>query len=211
MGKRLKKLKLFLTGMKTREQVKKLVNQDWQKAEQNSALRKQEFSSKFEFTFTEENVNPFRLPVQFEESNTNQNEFKFDIPPRKAEFDDFVELEQLKLNDLESQMYSQIGTWKGTNIYYWVPLEPYKYEKDTSKDAKDKNKDADLLNQLQMPPTIQIAVHASIEEARVLRQGAEEEYTVRGRTGPFETLDQAKEVLEGLPQTFFYKIDQQSH
>ncbi|KRX00149.1 hypothetical protein PPERSA_10648 [Pseudocohnilembus persalinus] len=98
---RLQKIKNFLNGAATKEEVKQLVNQDHQKAEY-AGIGKKDFTA-FSFEFEEHNIDKFLLPVQYESSNNFSN-FKFEVNPRTG-FDDWTAIEPIDYCDYEIMDY----------------------------------------------------------------------------------------------------------
>ncbi|KAL4456204.1 hypothetical protein ABPG74_014165 [Tetrahymena malaccensis] len=104
MENRLIKLKNLLCDCQTKEDVKKLVQLDWQKAEY-AGVGKKEFIA-FEFSFTEDDVSTTIFPIQYDASNLKYDH-TFEINPRKDFNDlDLHEYEVLPRNEVEAMRYT---------------------------------------------------------------------------------------------------------
>lgn len=75
----------------TKEEAKKIIDLDWQKAEYAGIGKKDHIN--FSFEFEEHNIARDFFPIQYESSNTYNN-FKFDVNPRTG-FDDWAPIEPI--------------------------------------------------------------------------------------------------------------------
>jgi hypothetical protein len=114
---RLKKIKITLNGAKTREDVKQVVLQDWQRAEYFGVGKKDHVNFNFE-KFNTSTILDIRIPIQLENSSTNLSH-KFEVNNRIG-FDDFAPIEPLPYSDLEVMGYRVIPT---PQIINYPPIE----------------------------------------------------------------------------------------
>lgn len=101
--KRLTKIKNFLGAAKNREDVKKLVVQDWQRADYLGS-GKTNFV-KFDFEFSEINIGCNSLPIQHDNKIDLIN-FTYDASIQIG-FDDLSKINDLKENDAELLSYKR--------------------------------------------------------------------------------------------------------
>lgn len=103
-GRRLAKIKELLSKAKTREDVKRLVEKDWQKAENRGFNEKTKID--FSFNFNQAVVESSRLPQQFDQKTDDMN-LVFELTPTFG-FDDFATIERLKPSDVDIMEYKNV-------------------------------------------------------------------------------------------------------
>ena len=99
--KRAAKIKAFRGNATTKEQVRKLVDLDWKRAEYSGVGKKDHVN--FQFDFEDINVGRLSLPMQYE-SFGNLMTFKFEVNPRVG-FDDLSSIDAITFNDTEVMGY----------------------------------------------------------------------------------------------------------
>lgn len=121
--KRLMKIKSFLGGAKNRDDVKRLVIQDWQRADYLGS-GKTNFV-KFDFEFSEVNIGNNSLPIQHDNKiDTINLTYEAII---QIGFDDLSKINDLKENDAELLGYKVMDVF---NIHLYPEIktdEPYRY------------------------------------------------------------------------------------
>lgn len=164
--KRLGMIRSYLGQARNREEVQKLVQDDWQKADYMGA-KGGERDVKFEFDFNEVNVGGKHLYIQYDNKIDQINE-KYNATPTIG-FDDLSHINDLKFNDAELLDYKPLNPFaihmyhpvmtdatyrEGAEYEYPIPgkLGP---SGDLTKDPDHKIIFKPLPNNLLLPPDIE--------------------------------------------------------
>lgn len=102
--RRLLKIKNYLRGARTREEVTRIVALDWARAERLQAAKY--VAPDFLMEFESKNISQQQIfPIQFEsQTNSNVSTYKYDVNPRLG-FDDLTHLNPVPQNDAEVYGY----------------------------------------------------------------------------------------------------------
>ncbi|EGR29602.1 hypothetical protein IMG5_152520 [Ichthyophthirius multifiliis] len=175
--KRLEKLKNKLSNLKTREEVKKMVSQDQQRAEYLQIGKKENIS--FQISNNINIVHCIKFPIQYDASNTFNN-YAFKIEERK-DFDDLHDYDVIQKNNIELMKYEsklQKVYFHFIQLYYNIEINFMAYH-----------------------------IYPSIEFIREQRTGGENEYFDRGKMGITKQYYEFSNQINNLPKTFFKYID----